>query len=108
MDRDRKDFNFGKGPKGYVRSQDRIFQDVCEALARDPDVDAQDIEVSVNEGIVTLKGTVLSRRMKRFAEETVEIVLGVGDIINILNVIGEAKNYNKNDGASPLGGNYPH
>lgn len=30
----------GRGPKGYVLSDDQIREDVCEILTRDPHVDA--------------------------------------------------------------------
>src|SRR5262245_30542187 len=37
----------GKGPKGYRRSDDRVKEDVSEALSRDGDLDASEIEVNV-------------------------------------------------------------
>src|SRR4029077_3266456 len=33
---------YGKGPKGYVRSDDRIRDDVCDRLSDDDDVDASE------------------------------------------------------------------
>lgn len=74
----------GKGPKGYRRSDDRIREDVCEALFRSPRVDASDIEVSVKDGNVTLKGTVESRNAKREAENCIENLSGVEDVQNEL------------------------
>ena len=59
----------GRGPKNYQRSDERIMDDVCERLTRDPDVDATHIEVSVQSGLVTLGGTVTDRQSKRVAEE---------------------------------------
>jgi hypothetical protein len=70
----------GVGPKGYRKSDERIREDVCESLARHPGVDASDIEVSVKEGHVTLRGTVPNRWMKRQAEDAVEYVPGVEDV----------------------------
>jgi hypothetical protein len=72
----------GRGPKGYRRSDDRIREDVCEALTFDPFVDATEIEVMVAEGAVTLSGSVNDRNQKRRAEETVENVSGVRDVHN--------------------------
>src|SRR5690606_19088569 len=46
---------FGKGPKGYRRSSERIKEDVSEALYRHPEIDASEIEVSVQGGEVVLK-----------------------------------------------------
>src|SRR5687768_14709240 len=48
----------GKGPKGYRRSDERIHDDVSDALYRCYEVDATEIEVSVKDGVVTLRGSV--------------------------------------------------
>lgn len=74
----------GKGPKGYKRSDERIEEDVNEALARDPSLDASEIEVKVKDGEVTLSGTVPDRRMKRRAEDCAEDCSGVRDVQNHL------------------------
>lgn len=76
----------GKGPKGFRRSDDRIKEEVCEALEYDSDVDASEIDVTVKEGICTLTGTISSRQMKRQAETCVENVRGVQDVKNELRV----------------------
>ncbi len=81
--------HFGKGPKGYNRSSDRIREDVCEALTQSPHIDASEIEVSVQDGIVTLTGRVDSRRIKKEAERVSERVLGVDDVVNMLSMTGE-------------------
>lgn len=78
---------YGKGPKGYRRSDERIREDVCERLADHGDIDATEMDVSVSEGIVTLSGSVNSRRTKRLAEEAIENVSGVQDIRNEVRVI---------------------
>ncbi|HTO55817.1 MAG TPA: BON domain-containing protein [Myxococcota bacterium] len=72
----------GKGPKGYRRSDERIQEDVSQALSDHPELDASEIEVSVENGEVTLKGTVDERRAKRMAEECIEHVPGVHDVRN--------------------------
>lgn len=71
---------FGVGPKGYQRSDERIREEVCEALARHPAVDASDIEVRVKDAHVILTGTVESRLMKRRAEEALDGVWGIEDV----------------------------
>jgi hypothetical protein len=76
--------HFGKGPKGWKRSDERIKEDVCEALYRSYDVDATHIDVAVNQGVVTLSGTVDSRDTKRLAEDVAEGVGGVHDVQNRL------------------------
>jgi hypothetical protein len=77
---------FGFGPKGYKRSDERIREDVSEALYRAPEVNASDIEVEVQDGLVTLKGTVTERRMKRLAEDCAADVSGVDDVRNEIRV----------------------
>ena len=76
----------GIGPKGYKRSDERIREDVCEVLFRNPSVDASDIEVAVKEGLVTLSGTVDSRFAKREAEGAIEHLGGVVDVRNELSL----------------------
>ena len=75
---------FGKGPKGYKRSDEKIKEEVSEALYRDQRIDATEIEVSVNDGLVCLRGTVDTRAAKRAAEECVDRIAGVEDVQNEL------------------------
>jgi osmotically-inducible protein OsmY len=74
----------GRGPRNYVRSDERIRDDVCRVLTLDPDVDASDIEVIVVSREVTLAGTVPSRDQRRRAEDTAEQVPGVSHVQNNL------------------------
>jgi len=74
------------GPKGYQRSDERIKEDVCDFLMQAPNIDCSEMEVSVDNGVVTLKGTVEERPMKRQAEEAIEYVPGVQDVRNELRV----------------------
>jgi len=76
--------HYGKGPKGYRRSDERIHEDVCETIARQGYIDASDVEVKVEKGIVTLSGTVGLRQEKRALEQMVERVRGVEDVQNEL------------------------
>jgi hypothetical protein len=76
----------GKGPKGYRRSDERIREAVSETLARDGDLDASEIEVSVEQGEVTLEGSVPNRWSKRLAEDLVHGERGVRDVHNRLRV----------------------
>ncbi|RZA08905.1 MAG: BON domain-containing protein [Proteobacteria bacterium] len=77
---------FGKGPKGYKRSDERIHEDVCEVLARHPGIDASEIEVKVEDGHVFLRGEVDSRFTKRRAEDVIDHISGVHDVRNELTV----------------------
>jgi hypothetical protein len=76
----------GKGPKDYVRSDERMREDVCDRLSDDDEVDASDIAVSVTDGDVALQGTVVDRHSKRRAETLAYSVRGVLDVHNRLRV----------------------
>jgi osmotically-inducible protein OsmY len=80
----------GKGPKGYVRSDARIHEDICERLTHHPLIDASLMEVSVKDHEVTLTGEIQDRRMKHMAEDLVDGVLGVREIHNNLRVRNKA------------------
>jgi hypothetical protein len=73
-----------RGPKGYKRSDERIREDVSDRLAQQDQVDPSDIEVQVQNGEVTLTGTVQSRHEKFLAEELADDVSGVTDVHNQL------------------------
>ena len=76
----------GRGPKGYKRSDQQIIEDACQRLERDGEIDASEIEVTAEDGVITLRGTVQDRRTKRHAEECVESVYGARDVMNELRV----------------------
>ncbi len=79
----------GKGPVGYRRSDERIHELVCEALADDDQLDASRIEVSVTDSDVTLSGVVDDYHAKLAAEDCAYSVSGVRDVQNLLSVIGD-------------------
>src|ERR1044071_1427135 len=54
----------GKGPKNYLRSDERIEEDINERLTEHSMIDASDIEVAVENGEVTLRGYVDRREDK--------------------------------------------
>lgn len=76
----------GRGPRKYTRSDARIEEDVNEALTRDPELDASDIEVRVNSGVVELSGKVADRWAKRRAYDDVEDCPGVREVRSTLKV----------------------
>lgn len=76
----------GRGPRGYTRQDSRIMEDVCELLTSDRYVDAGNVEVKVESGVVTLTGKVEDRSMKRYAGQIVEKISGVKDIQNLLEI----------------------
>jgi len=77
----------GLGPKGYKRSDDRIYEEVCESLMKSRSVDASNIGVKVEEGIVILNGKVPTRKMKKMAESVIDSLPGVQDVRNELIII---------------------
>jgi osmotically-inducible protein OsmY len=70
----------GRGPRNYQRSDERIREDVNERLTADPRIDASDVDVRVQNGEVTLSGTVDDGRTRRLAEEIIEDLPGVRDV----------------------------
>jgi len=76
----------GKGPKGYKRADEWIRDDICERLTSHPAIDASLMDVSVDNGRVTLSGEVMDRRMKYLAEDIVDEVSGVKEIHNTIRV----------------------
>lgn len=82
----RRGEHFGKGPRNWKKSDERIKEEICEALYYDRYVDASDIDVNVEDGVVYLRGWVESRDAKREAEKCIEDVVGVFDIRNELHM----------------------
>jgi osmotically-inducible protein OsmY len=82
----RRGEHFGKGPRKWRKMDSTIKEEVCEALYYNRYVDATDIEVDVQDGVVHLKGWVDSRDAKREAEHCVEDLVGVHDIRNELHM----------------------
>ena len=89
----------GLGPKGYRRSDQRINEDVHDRLTDDAHIDASGIVVMVQEGEVTLSGSVSDRRAKHHAEAIIEYIAGVTHVQNNLRVDQAAR------GSAPLGEN---
>ena len=85
----------GRGPKGYVRSDDRIREDVSDRLEQHGEIDASEIEVRVSNGEVTLEGTVEDRRTKRMAEDLIETCAGVKQVHNRIRVQGNGSERQK-------------
>lgn len=76
-------------PKGYCRSEDRIYEEVCERLTWSPTIDATDVEVQVKGTTVYLGGRVPQRGMKHAAEDCALEVGGVEDVVNDIRVVSE-------------------
>ena len=79
----------GKGPKGYKRSDERIQEDINDRLSDHGELDATDIEVKVQNGEVTLSGTVKDKTSKRRAEDIADEVSGVSNVENKIKISKE-------------------
>lgn len=84
-----------KGVRGVInqievlapdRSNDQLEKDITEALVRDPAIEAFEITVDANNGVVTLNGLVESWQEKRLAGYVVKGVIGVKGIKNQITV----------------------
>lgn len=78
--------NRGRGPADFRRSDGRIHEDVCERLTEDSRIDATDVSITVEDGVVTLDGAVEARAEKRRAEDLAEDIGGVRRVQNNLRV----------------------
>lgn len=76
----------GLGPRGYTRSPQRIYEDICDRLTENPFIDASDVEVRVEGLAVTLSGSVDSGIASRQAEQIAAEVVGVSRVHNRLTV----------------------
>jgi len=82
----------GKGPKGYRRADARILEDVCDRLTDADDVDATQLECTVENGEVALGGTVRTAAERRRAVEIAESVSGVLAVRGLVRVERDAAN----------------
>ncbi len=76
----------GRGPRGYRRSDERIAEDVSDRLTDDDYLDASDISVAVQDGVVVLEGTVESDAARRRAVDIADSCSGVADVKEQLEV----------------------
>jgi osmotically-inducible protein OsmY len=72
--------------KEKTMTNDQLQFDVADELSWDPKIDAEEIAVSAEDGLVTLRGTVGSFRQKREAEAAAGRVWGVVEVDNELQV----------------------
>jgi hypothetical protein len=70
----------GQGPKGWARSDQQIYEAVCERLTHDRLIDARGMAVEVEEGVVTLRGLARAAADPRHAAELARDVAGVRDV----------------------------
>jgi hypothetical protein len=76
----------GFGPKGYRPRDERIRERVCERLAEHPHVDARELVVAVERGIVSITGIVPLRPMRYAIEEALADIHGIVRVENEVRV----------------------
>jgi osmotically-inducible protein OsmY len=76
----------GRGPRNFRRLDSHIEEDINERLTEHSWIDATDVEVSVENGNVTLRGRVDNREAKELAEEIAESVYGIKSVENQIRV----------------------
>jgi len=87
-----RDNHQGRGPRNYVRANERIRDDINDRLTDDPYVDASEIEVNVENGEVSLNGSIENRNQRHRAEIIAEQVSGVTHVQNNLRVHARQSN----------------
>lgn len=75
-----------RGPKGYVRSDERLHDDICVRLAAESWLDLSEVDVHVKAGHVTLDGDVPDRFSRHAIEDIAEGAWGVKDVDNRLRI----------------------
>jgi hypothetical protein len=76
----------GIGPRGYRRTDERIREDVCDALTEHGHIDPRSVTLEVIRGDVHLAGEVSSAAMRGLIEDVAGSVPGVRGIHNALAV----------------------
>jgi hypothetical protein len=76
----------GLGPKNWKISDEKLHDRVCEVLLKSSEVDASEIDVVVEDAVVTLKGSISSKGMRRVAEDLVGSIPGVVDVFTQLKI----------------------
>ncbi len=79
--------HMGKGPKDYRRADPRILDEIHERMTAHGFLDASELEVKVEDGEVTLSGSVPSREMKRLAADLCHQVAGVREVFTLVRVL---------------------
>lgn len=76
----------GRGPKGWMLSDEKLKERVCEVLYHSYEVDPSEMEVTVEDRTVYLKGKIKSEGMRTVAEDLVASIPGVEDVFTQLKI----------------------
>jgi len=69
-------------------SDNKIYDAVRQRLANDEEVRGAGLDVTVKDGVVTLKGTVHDEKTREKAEKITKKVKGVTSVVNELKIFG--------------------
>jgi osmotically-inducible protein OsmY len=69
-------------------SDNKIYDAVRQRLANDEDIRGAGLDVTVKDGVVTLKGTVHDEKIKEKAEKVTKKIKGVTSVVNELTIFG--------------------
>jgi len=75
-----------RGPRGYMRSDERLHDDICERLSDERWIDLGEVDVYVEDGHVRLEGEVPDRFSKFAIEDIADGAWGVKDVDNRIRV----------------------
>lgn len=68
-------------PRRRATPDDRIVDEIHRRLVAHPWLDSREVEVDADDGVVTLRGRVATRTMRRELEDTCHAVPGVHDVL---------------------------
>lgn len=80
----RQDLHAGKGPRGWTLSDTRLIEEISDRLAEDRLLDAREISVAADAGVVTLSGEVPGASDVAHAEMLAREAPGVRAVVNRL------------------------
>lgn len=78
------EFNRSRFADTLLSNDEKIREDIIEALSASPVVEASDFNVTVLNGVVTLSGVVKNTHLR---DEAVKLAEGVSGIVNVQNEI---------------------
>lgn len=78
--------HYHRGPRAHQRGDDKIWEDICDALANASDVNASEMEVDVEKRVVSLSGVVHTREEAWRAEKIVWDISGVEKVKNNIEI----------------------
>jgi BON domain len=85
-------------PKNLRKSDNVIYEEICELFMQTPKIDATEVDVSVQDGDVTLKGFVDNSAVKALAETLSQQIPGVHGVFNKLKAIHISEDKNTEHG----------